>query len=196
MYIMGALDYQATLDDVKGGPPTLCQSAAADWTTAIDAIIQNLAEVYRTKPMLNQTDAALGVHYIATELYACRRRSRVEFRPGDWDERGGLEKVHSPGIRQPIFVGSDALLTNNDIVAVSVRTETDGSYVDVELSKDGGRIFRAWSSMNVGRPMVIFVDGTIVAAPISVGRIENNRFTISGNNTPEFAKALADALMK
>lgn len=196
MYIMGAIDNQVADDTDRKRPPTLCLPAGTEWTVAVDAIIQRLDVIYRREPALHQIPAGVGVETTAKELFVCPRRTRVEFRPGDWDERAGLEKVQPPEANDPIFVAPDALLTNDDVVAARVRVEPDGTYVDIDFSEDGARIFRAWSSTNAGRPLAIFMDGEVVTAPIVLGRTNSNRFAVSGKNTPNFAKALADALSR
>jgi hypothetical protein len=151
MYIMGAIDNQVADDMERKRPPTLCLPDGTEWTAAVDAIIQRLEVIYRSEPILHQTPAGVGVESTAKELFACPRRTRVEFRPGDWDERAGLEKVQPPEAKDPIFVAPDALLTKDDVAAARARLEPGGTYVDIDFSEDGARIFRAWSSTNAFR---------------------------------------------
>jgi hypothetical protein len=192
-YVIGALDYQAADDAERKRPPTLCRPVTTEWTAAIDAIIRRLEEIYRAQPMLHQTEAGIGVQYAAKELFTCRRRSQVEFRPSDWEERAGLSKIHPPQAKEPIFVAPDALLTSRDVAAVSVRREPNETYVDIEFNEDGARIFRAWSSLSTGRSLAIFIDDKFVAAPIVLGGGSGNKFAVTGKNMSNIAPALVKA---
>lgn len=193
IYVMGALDYQAADDAERKRPPTLCRPVTTEWTTAVDAIIKRLEEIYRGKPMLHQTEAGIGVQYVAKELFTCRTRSQVEFRPTYWEEREGLRKIHPPEAKEPIFVAPDALLTSRDVAAVSVRRELNETSIDIEFNEDGARIFRAWSALSTGYRLAIFIDDKFVVAPMILGYVAGNKFAITGSNVADIAPVLVEA---
>jgi preprotein translocase subunit SecD len=164
------------------------------WNAAVDTVVYRLEKVYRTQPKLHQTPAGIGVQATVRDLFSCPHRAKIEIRRADFQEQGFLEKAMLPGGKDPIFVTPEALVTNRDIIAAHVRAEPDGFYVDIEFSNDAAPVLRTLSSIHAGRPIAIFMDGEIISAPIILGPLNGNRWSISTGKSESVAKATADAL--
>ena len=66
--------------------------------------------------------------------------------------------------------------------------------VDLQFDSDGTKLFSQITSANIGKPVAIFLDGQILSAPTVQSAITDGTAIISGNFTPDQAKALATSL--
>lgn len=66
--------------------------------------------------------------------------------------------------------------------------------VRVDFNSDGTKLFSDITSNNVGREMAIFLDGTMVSAPVIREKIGDGTAIISGNFTADSAKELVRSL--
>lgn len=91
--------------------------------------------------------------------------------------------------RPPIVSGKD-LLPN----CAAVPNPASGRFViTFEFNSEGARIFETTTRANIGKPLAVFLDKKLLTAPTIQGVIPG-KGEISGNFTPESAKALADQL--
>ena len=86
-------------------------------------------------------------------------------------------------------------LTSEFIVSTKVESNSSGlHFVDVTFNPEGAKLFEAVTARNIGRPLGIFVDGTLISAPQVNEKISGGTARISGNFTLEEAQQLANRL--
>jgi preprotein translocase subunit SecD len=74
--------------------------------------------------------------------------------------------------------------------------QTLANQVDVTLQfdSDGTKLFSQMTSANVGKPIAIFLDGSLLSAPVVQSAITDGTAVITGNFTVQQAKDLANSL--
>ena len=82
----------------------------------------------------------------------------------------------------PIFL-SKTVLTGKDLVGAfpSTNPDTGQPVVNLEFNSEGTTKFRDVTSQNIGRPLAIVLDGTIISAPNINTAIPNGKAVIEGN---------------
>ncbi len=84
------------------------------------------------------------------------------------------------------------VLTGRDLKSVGVSRDTLGRYVvDIEFTDEGARIFKEWTTQNVGKYLGIVLDKRVISSPVIREPITEGRGQIEGNFTSETANALA-----
>jgi preprotein translocase subunit SecD len=84
------------------------------------------------------------------------------------------------------------IMTGTDLKSVSVgATGTGGYEILFELSTDGARIFREYTTNNVGKYLAIVLDKVVISAPIIENTIPDGQGRITGSYTNEQANNLA-----
>lgn len=71
---------------------------------------------------------------------------------------------------------------------------TNEPMVAVEFSEEGAALFEKITRENVGKPLVIFLDGQELSSPTIQEAISGGTASISGSFTPDQAKELVDSL--
>jgi len=71
------------------------------------------------------------------------------------------------------------------------QTGLNQAVVVLKFDSEGTKIFADITKNNIGNPMAIFLDGTVISAPIIQDSIPDGTAVVSGNFTPEGAKELA-----
>jgi preprotein translocase subunit SecD len=101
-----------------------------------------------------------------------------------------------PGGRQPYLVESQTLMTGDVVTDARVRPggRFEGNYVSVELNGSGAEIFDALTSENVGRKLVIALDGTVYNDPVIKERIPGGHVQITGRFSLQEAHGLVIVL--
>lgn len=82
----------------------------------------------------------------------------------------------------PIFLGK-TVLTGKDLVGAYPGTNPDNGtpVVNLEFNSEGTTKFRDVTSQNIGKPLAIVLDGTIISAPNINSAIPNGKAIIEGN---------------
>jgi len=84
------------------------------------------------------------------------------------------------------------VMTGDQLASVGVTTDKLGGYViSFKLKPEGTRIFRDFTSANVGKTLAIVLDKTIISAPRVNSAITEGEGIIEGSFTYESANALA-----
>ena len=84
------------------------------------------------------------------------------------------------------------IMTGIDLKSVSVgTTATGGSEILFELTTDGARIFREYTTNNVGKYLAIVLDKKIISAPSIENPIPDGQGVITGSYTNQQANDLA-----
>ncbi|HUC31595.1 MAG TPA: protein translocase subunit SecD [Candidatus Paceibacterota bacterium] len=69
---------------------------------------------------------------------------------------------------------------------------TNAPQVSISFNTDGAQIFQEMTAANVGKPLAIFLDGTLIEAPIVQQAIAGGQAVISGGFTVAQAQQLAE----
>jgi preprotein translocase subunit SecD len=69
-----------------------------------------------------------------------------------------------------------------------------GASISLEFDNEGASLLRDITKDNVGKPMAIFLDGTLISDPIIQQELFGGQAQITGNFTPDEAKELAQNL--
>ena len=87
-------------------------------------------------------------------------------------------------------------LTGRYLNTASVQFDqnTGSAYVALTFNDEGAKLFDEITKNNVGKPLVIFLDGTPISSPTIQQEISGGQATITGNFTPKQAKDLAGSL--
>jgi len=111
-------------------------------------------------------------------------------------------QVENLGKTSTVLVG-DAVLTRAHLTEASTGSEKikvtsgakpetrDVAVIRFRFTKDGRKAFSDLTRQAKGQLLAVIIDGKIVAMPKVNEAITGNEFTVSGNFTPETAKALA-----
>jgi len=112
--------------------------------------------------------------------------SGYEFLPTrERDERGILRDG------PPLLVKKEPELTGAGLRDAYVGYDAAKPVVNLELNREGARIFDEVTGRNVGRRLAIVLDGVVKSAPVIRTRIPDGKAQISGHFTVEEAKELA-----
>ncbi len=77
---------------------------------------------------------------------------------------------------------------------VSFNPQTGEPQVALEFNKEGAKLFEQITARNIGKPLAIFVDETLISAPIVNEKISGGQAVIAGNFSVKEAKQLAIAI--
>ncbi len=78
--------------------------------------------------------------------------------------------------------------------AVQFDQNTGAAYVALNFNSDGAALFDKITKENVGKTLAIFLDGQPISTPTIQQEITGGQAVITGNFTPQQAKALASSL--
>lgn len=121
---------------------------------------------------------------------------RFEVRLAEDRDGAGLRAMAVGTDPRVVYVGDDALLTNDDIEGARVVPgPTPATWsVEIGVSRAAGERLRVATSQHVGRPLAFIVDGLVTAAPVvrsAIGEVG----VLSGAYTREEAERLARGVL-
>ncbi|MDO8471222.1 MAG: protein translocase subunit SecD [bacterium] len=111
-------------------------------------------------------------------------------------EKSGVEEfVSTIASGTPIALDDvfyPAELTGRYLAHASVEfdPQTGVPLVGLEFTSEGALLFAKITHDNVGKPLAVILDGSILSAPVIQSEITGGKAQITGNFTPEEAKAL------
>src|SRR3989338_7476714 len=116
----------------------------------------------------------------------------LEFR---LEKSGAEEFVSTIASGTPIALDDvfyPAELTGRYLAHASVEfdPQTGVPLVGLEFTSEGALLFAKITHDNVGKPLAVILDGSILSAPVIQSEITGGKAQITGNFTPEEAKAL------
>lgn len=119
-----------------------------------------------------------GVKDVNTALATIGQTAQLEFKEA---------KSATPSA-EPEFESTG--LTGNDLKIAQVKFENGKAVVGLDFTPEGGNKFADITSKNIGKPLAIFLDNTIVSAPTVNSTITDGHAIITGNFTIDEAKQL------
>ncbi len=81
-----------------------------------------------------------------------------------------------------------------DTATVEFDQNTGAPHVALKFNDDGAKLFADITRNNIGKPLAIFLDGSIISSPTIQQEITGGQAVITGNFTPAAAKNLAGSL--
>jgi len=114
--------------------------------------------------------------------------------PGISDTDTAREVIGQTAQLQFITIDGNVVLTGNDVVKASIAFDqtTNQPYIQLELSSEGGKIFADVTENNIGNPIFIILDNTVLQQPVVQEKIPNGIASITLGETNR-AEALQTA---
>ncbi|OGW79439.1 MAG: hypothetical protein A2Z83_00200 [Omnitrophica bacterium GWA2_52_8] len=102
------------------------------------------------------------------------------------------EMPSSLGGKSAVLLQKEASLTGDHLTTASVGFDQYGQpIVQLQMDKDGAKVFDRVTFDNVGKQLAIVLDGNVHSAPVIRDRIPNGQAQITGNYTAQEASDLA-----
>jgi len=123
-------------------------------------------------------------------------RIRVDI-PGVADTQDAIDTIGRTAQLMFMDEEGNVLLTGMDVQTARLSSQPDQftninqSVVGLEFTSEGARLFEEATAANIGRPIFIVMDDTILSAPIVNARISGGSAVITGNFTAVEAEELA-----
>ncbi len=193
------LVYQANLTDLQ-------QQDVAGSMSALQETIKRRVDLFGVSESLVQTETSGGDQRLIVELPGVTDTQKaialigqtpvLEFRllkPGASVPTTGMSTTSINAAFEP------AILTGADLTSATLQFQGTSGIVQepsvvLQFNSQGSQIFAQVTSQNVGKIFGMFLDGTLLEAPVIQEAIPNGQAVISGNMTAQQAKDLADNL--
>jgi len=108
----------------------------------------------------------------------------------------GLREAKVSGSDLSVYLHRDVVLTNSDVLRVEVVPGSSPSEfnVSVEFTPAGAQKMRSATEKNIGKRLVILIDGTAVMAPVIRETITGSSAAITGKFTKAEAERIANGI--
>lgn len=133
-----------------------------------------------------------GVNDIEKVKSLVGKVARLEFRLVPVSGSGGVTFKNREGA--PVRVSEEVAMTGDAVENAQISIEPGQVEVMLQLTKDGGRLFKQITGDNVGRQLAILLDDVVYSAPQIREPISGGRASISGGFSVDEAKQLAVVL--
>lgn len=170
--------------DLQGGvnivyEPALDQKPTQDDLSAARTMIQKRLDAK------GYTEAEVSIE--GTE------RIRVDI-PGVEDPQKAIEEIGAAGMLKFIDQEGNEIVTGKNIVKATPQANQNNIVVSVEMDKEGAQLFSEFTKNNIGNPVFITLDDTLLSYATIEAHILDGKGSITGNFTAEEAKDLADGI--
>lgn len=130
-----------------------------------------------------------GISDIDQAISTVKKTAHLEFRT----VRGDVSEEATPQSLEEVYQPSG--LTGKDLNKATAQASRDpnspGYVVSLEFNNEGAKKFEEITKNNVGKPVAIFLDGSLISAPTVQNVIADGNAQISGSFSSEEAKQLA-----
>ena len=124
-------------------------------------------------------------------------RAAIVMRVAEESPRPGLTPIEVPPRGEQFYIGGGELITNRDISSAKVLQGPYGAYeVEVSFTREGAARIKGLTEQNVGKRLLISVDGKPLLAPVIRDPIDQGHTRISGAFTKDEAKRIVLALSR
>ncbi len=121
-------------------------------------------------------------------------RIRVDI-PGVEDPQKAIEEIGAAGMLRFLDETFQEVVTGKNIVKATPQpTQAQEVVVSVEMDKEGTELFSEFTKNNIGKPIYIMLDESLLSFATIQAHIIDGKGQITGNFTPESAKELADGI--
>ncbi|MGL4736250.1 MAG: protein translocase subunit SecD [Cellulosilyticaceae bacterium] len=174
--------------DLQGGVNIIYEAAIEDPTEddmrAAQAMIQNRLDKE------NYTEAEVAIEG--------SNRIRVDI-PGVDDPQKAINEIAATAML--VFYdgeGKEVLAGKNISKAAAAMAPNSlgvqEPVVSIEMDKEGAELFSEFTKNNIGKPIIITLDGVVISQANIQSHISDGKGMISGNFTPESAQQLAERI--
>lgn len=123
-------------------------------------------------------------------------KRQILFKIGESDPAPNLIKLTVDDSKRTVFVHPKAVLNNTHIASAKARKSEFGYHIiDLVFTKTGREILAKVTRKNIGKQLVIIINGRAVSAPQIRCEISEGKAVISGNFTKEKANSIVDGIM-
>ncbi|MCS7201902.1 MAG: protein translocase subunit SecD [Dictyoglomus sp.] len=170
--------------DIKGGIRVTLQCQKTSNVEITDDAIRRTIEVIRNRiDQLGVTEPSLyreGTDKIVVEL------------PGIKDPEKALDVIGQTALLEFKDEKERTILTGSALKTAKVEFDELGQpQVRVEMNPEGAKIFADFTSKNIGKPVIIVLDGKVISSPIIKDAITEGVGVITGRFTIDEAQKLA-----
>ncbi|MEN2984032.1 MAG: protein translocase subunit SecD [Dictyoglomaceae bacterium] len=170
--------------DIKGGIRVTLQCQKTSNVEITDDAIRRTIEVIRNRiDQLGVTEPSLyreGTDKIVVEL------------PGIKDPEKALDIIGQTALLEFKDEKERTILTGSALKTAKVEFDELGQpQVRVEMNPEGAKIFADFTSKNIGKPVIIVLDGKVISSPIIKDAITEGVGVITGRFTIDEAQKLA-----
>lgn len=124
-------------------------------------------------------------------------RSSITMQVAEESSGRGLTRVEVPPRGEVFYAHGMASIGNRDIAAARVVETSYGSHdVEITFTSEGSARIKSLTEQNLGKRLVISVDGTPILAPVIEAPIDAGHTRISGAFTKDEAKRIVLALSR
>jgi len=106
------------------------------------------------------------------------------------DFREVFEGENAAGEIEAQFIPTDLNGRYIKTAQISFNQTTGAPEVDIQFNDEGAKIFEELTDRNVGKPLAIFLDNSLIEAPVVQEKISGGRAQITGKFTVEEARKL------
>ena len=115
--------------------------------------------------------------------------------PGVADPQKAIQEIGAAGMLRFLDQNGQEIVTGKNVVkATPVGNQQNQIAVSVEMDKEGTKLFSDFTKNNIGKPIFIMLDDTLLSYANIESHIPDGKGQITGNFTPEAAKELADGI--
>lgn len=172
--------------DLRGGLRVVLEAEELEGEKVTQDTIEKALGILRTRV------DALGVK--ETVLYPQGDKRVVIEIAGEDDPEAAVNILKNTAQLQFMDEEGNVVLTGKNLVDAQAQMKRDGSNeaeIALEFDKEGTELFAKATSENVGKPIIIVLDGQPISAPTVREPITNGQAVITGNFTAKEAQDLA-----
>jgi hypothetical protein len=120
---------------------------------------------------------------------------KIEFRRGETQPGAGLAEMKTPDAPGKVYVVNESGISNADIADASVVQDANGKpAISIAFTPQGAEKMKKLSEQQIRKPLVIMVNGKVIAAPTVQDATISEKAQISGNFTQEEAERIAKGI--
>ncbi|WP_069997361.1 protein translocase subunit SecD [Cellulosilyticum sp. I15G10I2] len=120
-------------------------------------------------------------------------RIRVDI-PGVADPQKAIEEIGAAGMLRFLDQEGNEIVTGKNVVKATPQASQTEIVVSVEMDKEGTALFSEFTKNNIGNPIFIMLDESLLSYATIQAHIADGKGSITGNFTPDAAKDLADGI--
>ena len=116
---------------------------------------------------------------------------QLEFRIAEPKAGPDLVETTIGASKKPIFLRKEVVMTNADVASAEVTTQGQRALVVLQLTPLGSAKLSDLTTKNIGRRLVVVIDGKPVFAPVITAAIPSGQIVINGLSKEEAERVAA-----
>ncbi len=98
---------------------------------------------------------------------------------------------YETGLQDPYFKKTDLTGKYLSKAEMVFDSNTNAPLISLQFNEEGAKIFEELTANNIGKPIAIYIDGSLISAPVVQNKIPGGQAQITGKFTINEAKELA-----